>query len=411
MIGVYCLLIGCDAPIDRFGENAIFAKRLELTDGVELDVPVKDSAALLEEWFGTPDTPRWPEFLGGAGGELVSLGRLQQASGAFSSDEEGKHVGLFREHCVVCHGVSGDGLGPSASLLNPYPRDFRAGKFKYTSTPIGKKPTREDLHRLLEHGIVGTSMPSFRLLDEEEREALVDYVIFLSVRGELERKLLAEAALELDIEGGDRLYDPRLRESDPEEFEDSLASLEKSAKRIVKGWSEASQYVTPVPEYPWADLSDVPATSVANGRKLFQGNVASCSFCHGAEARGDGQQNNYDDWTRDWTVLAGLNPKEKSEIQPMLDLGALKPRNIFPRNLQLGVFRGGGSPEDLYRRIVNGIEGSPMPAAPMQPGNSQGLTEGDVWDIVNFLMSLNQQQVGSQQVASQAETRSEGGQG
>ncbi|MEM8733178.1 MAG: cytochrome c [Planctomycetota bacterium] len=391
VIATGCFVTGCDAPIDQFGENQIFAKRLELTDGVELTVPVADSTLLLEEWFGTPDEPRWPDFLKKVDENLVSLERLQQASGAFSSDEEGKHVGLFREHCVVCHGVAGDGLGPSASLLNPYPRDFRPGKFKYASTPIGKKPTREDLHRLLGHGIVGTSMPSFRLLDEEDREALVDYVIFLSVRGELERKLLAEAALELDIEGGDRLYDPRLKESDPDAFQDSLASMQQTAKRIVDDWSQASEEVTLVPEYPWNDRTEIPAESIANGKKLFQGNVASCSFCHGAEAKGDGQQNNYDDWTRDWTVLAGLNPKEKSEIQPMLELGALKPRNIFPRNLQLGVFRGGDKPEDLYRRIVNGIEGTPMPAAPMQPNNSQGLSEDDVWDIVNFLMSLKSQ--------------------
>ena len=29
---------------------------------------------------------------------------------------------LYREHCAHCHGISGDGVGPTAVFLNPYPR-------------------------------------------------------------------------------------------------------------------------------------------------------------------------------------------------------------------------------------------------------------------------------------------------
>jgi hypothetical protein len=104
------------------------------------------------------------------------------------------------------------------------------------------------------------------------------------------------------------------------------------------------------------------------------------------QGKGDGQQNNYDDWTRDWTQ--GFDPRNLDQLRPLLAAGALKPRHILPRNLQLGVFRGGGKPADLYTRIVNGIEGTPMPAAPMKPANPQGLTSADVWDIVNFLLNL-----------------------
>ena len=78
----------------------------------------------------------------------------------------------------------------------------------------------------------------------------------------------------------------------------------------------------------------------------------------------------------------------------MLKLGALKPRHILPRNLQYGVYRGGSRPEDLYTRIALGIEGTPMPALPMQPENSLGLTAADVWDLVNFLLSLPDQSDG-----------------
>ncbi len=396
---------GCDAPIDKFESNVVFAKRLELTEGVAMSQPLEDTQVVLTELFGTPNDPRWPDFLDEAGVEsLVSAERLGLAAGAVSSDEQGRHRGLYREHCVVCHGVSGNGLGPTAALLNPYPRDFRLGKVKFKSTPIGIKPTKDDLARTIRRGIVGTSMPSFQVLDDNEIDALVDYVIYLSVRGELERKLLAFAATELDIESGERVVDLASRESDQQSFDEQWDLITDYAKNVVRSWRESQEVVPPVPERSMdlvlagekvegatSSSNRQLTASIARGKELFQGNVASCAFCHGPEALGDGQQNNYDDWTRDWTSQAGLNPADKSQLKPMLELGALKPRTVMPRNLRRGIFRGGASPEDLYTRIVNGIEGTPMPAAPLKPDNPQGLTEGEVWDIVNYLLSLSAQ--------------------
>lgn len=389
-----CLLAaGCDAPISSFEENVVFAKRLEITGADDLGVPLDDTSVALEEMFGVPDQPLWPDS---AGSQLVSLERLQRAAGAVRSDEEGRHWGLYREHCVVCHGISGDGIGPSAALLNPYPRDFRHGKFKFKSTAIGEKPTRDDLVNTLRRGIPGTSMPSFALLEEDDIQALVDYVIYLSVRGELERKALMEAAFELDTASGERIYDPSVQATDPESFEDQAAFFSDSFRDLCDQWAaseeKGSSEAVPPSGYPIVGQAESSAPelggSIERGQQLFVGTVAGCSFCHGADAKGGGQQINYDDWTRDWTTSANLNPKNREEIAPMLDLGALKPRNILPRNLTLGVFRGGDKPSDLYQRIVNGIEGTPMPAAPMKPTNPHGLEESEVWDLVNYLLSL-----------------------
>jgi hypothetical protein len=101
--------------------------------------------------------------------------------------------------------------------------------------------------------------------------------------------------------------------------------------------------------------------------------------------------NDYDDWTKDWTTAAGLDPQDKTQLRPMLKAGALRPRHILPRDLRTGVYRGGSRPQDLYLRIVHGIEGTPMPAAPRQPEISVGLSESDIWDLVNFLLSLPNQ--------------------
>lgn len=406
-----CAGAGCDVPIDAFEENRLFAKRLELNEGVELTSVRGDVDAILLELFGTPDQPRWPAYLqsDNPSKDLVSLERLQRAAGAVRSDENDVHYGLYREHCILCHGIAGNGLGATSRLLNPYPRDFRMGKFKFKSTPQGSRPTRDDLRQLLRRGIAGTSMPAFALLPDDDLEALIDYVIYLSIRGEVERGLLMRATYELDLDAGERLVDPTRDPTStdsviPDQFSvvelvSNVANKWLKAERITAAGSQAEHYSLDAP-LPPAELPLVGANlasdaererlaqSVAHGRELFQGKVANCSSCHGPLGAGDGTVNDYDDWTKDWTTQAGLDPLDKQQLRPMLALGALKPRHILPRNLQNGIYRGGSRPEDIYLRIVRGIEGTPMPAAPMQPENALGLTEADAWDLVNFVLSL-----------------------
>ena len=138
--------------------------------------------------FGTPDEPQAPE------GTPLRRELLQRAAGPVGSDEEGRTNGLYRKHCVVYHGLSGEGAGPNAAVLYPYPRDFRKGVFKYTSTPSGEKPLREDLERTVRCGLPGTARPSFDGLSDQEIDALVEYVQYLSLRGETELELLQMVA-------------------------------------------------------------------------------------------------------------------------------------------------------------------------------------------------------------------------
>lgn len=406
-LAAICVLVaGCDVPIKFFETNILYVARWEKSQSVDLQPAVEDAQTALKVLFGTPDQPNWPEFLSEKNEyeQLINPGRLQQAAGAVRSDEQDVHYGLYREHCVLCHGITGDGLGPTSRFLSPYARDFRLGKFKFKSTPIGKKPTRADLRRTLHEGVDGTSMPSFRLLKEQEIEALIDYVIYLSVRGEVERKLLTEAALELDYEAGDRLLNTSLQSTDLE-FKTQWEKIQAKVIEVATSWTEADQSarhdISPPDGYPLfghdnpgfgRDNPGTPeqrqrlAASVANGDKLFHGPIANCVSCHGPFAKGDGQTKNYDAWTKDWTE--GLDPLDREQLRPMLKLGALKPTYLLPRNLRSGVFRGGARPSDIYLRIVNGIDGTPMPAAPLQPDNPLGLSETDIWDLVNYLLSL-----------------------
>ena len=71
---------------------------------------------------------------------------------------------VYRRNCLHCHGVSGAGDGPTAPFLYPIPRDYRKGIFKFTSTPSGFRPHRDDLRRTITYGLHGTSMPAFEAL-------------------------------------------------------------------------------------------------------------------------------------------------------------------------------------------------------------------------------------------------------
>ncbi len=109
---------------------------------------------------------------------------------------------LYMRHCSHCHGTSGDGKGPTAEYLNPQPRDYRHGVFKFTSTnDISPRSAEMTLKRILQYGIPGTYMPSFLLLTDAELHAIVEYVRFLSLRGEYERKLVNELAGDFLNEG------------------------------------------------------------------------------------------------------------------------------------------------------------------------------------------------------------------
>ena len=46
-----------------------------------------------------------------------------------------KGAQIFQQYCVTCHGPTGLGDGPVGKTLNPPPRNFQEGKFKYGDTP------------------------------------------------------------------------------------------------------------------------------------------------------------------------------------------------------------------------------------------------------------------------------------
>ena len=351
---------GCGAtPPAWFRSNMVEATKQSLTADQQ-----KQVSTILLAMFGTPDEPAAPAETG------LDLAKLKLAAGPVRSDIVGRKNGLYREHCAHCHGVTGDALGPTAAFLNPYPRDYRPGVFKFKSTERADKPTHADLLRILKNGIPGTSMPSFALLSETQIDALVEYVKYLSIRGETELALM-RAFFELDDEAQGKLPETR-------EF-----LVGEMLAPVAEKWKTAADALIPVPEMP-ADIDMV--ASVAKGRELFYGDKANCVKCHGPTALGDGQANDYDDWNKaivTWKQeLASADGSAKGTARKVLEGDALEPRTIPPRNLRQGIYRGGRRPIDLYYRVHAGINGAPMPAA------KGTISPEDIWHIVNYVRSL-----------------------
>ncbi len=88
--------------------------------------------------------------------------------------ERGREV--YMRRCVGCHGVKGDGNGPAATFMDPRPRDFRTGTFKFRVTPSGSLPLDGDLFRTITRGVRGTAMPSWHELPEKDRWAVIQFI-------------------------------------------------------------------------------------------------------------------------------------------------------------------------------------------------------------------------------------------
>lgn len=107
--------------------------------------------------------------------ELSVAARVEPSPTLAARGEE-----LFHIRCAGCHGLSGEGNGPAAELMQVKPRDLTEGIFKFRSTPKGTMPTDEDLFRTISAGFPQYGMPSFEYLSAEDRWALVYHVKSLS---------------------------------------------------------------------------------------------------------------------------------------------------------------------------------------------------------------------------------------
>ena len=108
---------------------------------------------------------------------------------------------------------------------------------------------------------------------------------------------------------------------------------------------------------PPADL----ASMAGAGTGVFMG-PGACFVCHGMQGKGDGP------------AAPGL----------VYVSGSHQGKRVPPANLHRGdAFKGGRRPEDIFRAISTGLDGTPM------PGFAASLSVEQRWQLTAFILSLN----------------------
>jgi mono/diheme cytochrome c family protein len=199
---------------------------------------------------------------------------------------------------------------------------------------------RSDLQRIIRYGAKGTSMPSFRWMPDDEMDAVIDYVIVLSSRGETELGLIRQA--------GELAEDESIDEE----------QIEQALSRVKRAWERAAnERVLPITAMP--AMTD---ETVREGAAAFI--ELNCFKCHGKDGRGNRAFNvGKDDWGH----------------------------TAFAADLTSGMLHGGRRPIDIYRRIYSGINGTPMPAF-KDPDETKGETPEQrsdrIWRMVHFVTAI-----------------------
>ena len=81
----------------------------------------------------------------------IAVAALLFASPSWAGDAAAGEV-IFVTNCATCHGTGGKGDGPVGAALNPPPRDFTQGDFKFDTDNDGKPGTDVDIKNVVANG-------------------------------------------------------------------------------------------------------------------------------------------------------------------------------------------------------------------------------------------------------------------
>jgi mono/diheme cytochrome c family protein len=324
---------------------------------------------LLESYFGSAAAPKVRIITGEDAKNLklaemfskaseldAALAESASAGAALHLDDAALARGSAHYHrwCLQCHGPTGGGDAAHAVAMTAMPRDFRRGCFKFaTCYPKGTprngelgKVRKDDLKRTIHNGLDGSMMPPFPQFSEQDLDDLAGYVMHLSIRGECEFGLISRT---INLE-----KDPQ--ETDPLEFTKEFGEQVLVHKLLytLGNWKRAEDSPIPIPPENVPREAD-RLLSAVRGHKAFLG---TCAGCH--QDFGRTEQLKFDLWG---TV-------------------------VQPRNLMIGVYRGGRKGEDLYARIYCGIYPSTMPDSKAKAGAAKPGEPDGIWDVVHFLQML-----------------------
>ncbi|HSF30534.1 MAG TPA: cytochrome c, partial [Candidatus Tectomicrobia bacterium] len=136
----------------------------------------------------------------------------------------------------------------------------------------------------------------------------------------------------------------------PEEQRLELLEFVKSLNRAF--WEQRDLKTVAIPAFP-----PITPELIARGRQLYMD--AECWQCHGESGRGDGP--------------SAAELKDNNELP-------LQPTDLTAPNR----FKNGSAPQDLYRTLMTGLLGTPMPSY------ADSLEPEQAWDLVFYVLSLSE---------------------
>ena len=111
---------------------------------------------------------------------VTFLSALAFAFGAGAAQADAGKDLFVKTNCNSCHGMTGKGDGPVAAALDPKPRNYTVGDFKFDANKDGKPGTDEDLALVIKNGAApyggsAMMMPN-PTLSEPDVQLLIVYI-------------------------------------------------------------------------------------------------------------------------------------------------------------------------------------------------------------------------------------------
>ncbi|MEZ4660566.1 MAG: c-type cytochrome [Caldilineaceae bacterium] len=120
----------------------------------------------------------------------------------FSEEPRSSGQRVYDTYCIGCHGADGRGVGEAAQFLNPKPRNFVDGDFKFFHfNEPGPLPSDQSLQITIRNGLPGSAMPAFALLTDQEIKDVTTYIKNFRAGGWVQPEPIQAAAGPVQIEG------------------------------------------------------------------------------------------------------------------------------------------------------------------------------------------------------------------
>ncbi len=234
----------------------------------------------------------------------------------------------YNNYCMQCHGMKGDGKGPASQGMVPAPRDLTQGMYKFGHVALGELPTDDDFKRIIRNGLNGTPMLPWDISDERLM-AVIQYI---------------------------KTFSPEW-------------------KKAGAGTSNVFQ------TDPWKDK--LASEAIEQGKKVYHG-IAQCYSCHPSYA-------SLEEINAAATELTGSGTEEiRENAQLSMIQGSSFGHSYMPPDFTKHHIRTARTREDIYKRLVSGVNGTTMPSwrGMLSLSANQQEDEKNLWALAYYVESL-----------------------